>query len=243
MHNKVVFRAAKAAVQAGLPALRFNFRGVGKSSGSFADGAGERDDVSAALDYLGARFPGVSVCLAGFSFGASVGLAVGANHPRVVALIGLGVPVAFSGENFLHGVLKPKLFIHGTRDEFTPRAQMEEFYRSLAAPKEIHWVENADHFFTGKARGSPAGYSWIPGVGAGSGKQRIDLAADLSSCRFILEGKGKHVDETEEQESQPLYCPVCGVDVPDPLVCGDCAAVICRKCGTPLEKVDELGIG
>ena len=150
MHNKVVFRAAKAVVAAGFPALRFNFRGVGKSSGSYAEGVGERDDVRAALDYLGARFPGVPVCLVGFSFGASVGLAAGAEDPRVTALIGLGVPVASSGANFLRGVLKPKLFIHGTQDEFTSRARMETFYRSLAAPKEIHWVENADHFFAGK---------------------------------------------------------------------------------------------
>ena len=51
------------------------------------------------------------------------------------------------------------------------------------------------------------------------------------------------MDESEGQESQPLYCPICGEDVLEPLVCGDCAAVIFRKCGTPLEKVDELGIG
>ncbi len=48
-----------------------------------------------------------------------------------------------------------------------------------------------------------------------------------------LEGKGEEV----------LYCPVCQESVADPLVCGDCAAVICRRCGTPLERVDELGIG
>jgi len=51
------------------------------------------------------------------------------------------------------------------------------------------------------------------------------------------------MDKDDGQESPPLYCPLCGEDVPDPLVCGDCGAVICRKCGTPLEKVDELGIG
>jgi exosome complex RNA-binding protein Csl4 len=51
------------------------------------------------------------------------------------------------------------------------------------------------------------------------------------------------MNELENQESQPLYCPNCGTVVPEPLVCGDCGAVICRKCGTPLEKVDELGIG
>ncbi len=150
MHNKVVFRAAKAARQAGLPALRFNFRGVGKSTGSFSQGIGEREDVRAALDYLGTRFPAVPVCLMGFSFGASVAFRVGANDPRVAALVGLGVPVTSSNLDFLRGVLKPKLIIQGTRDEFGPRAELESFYGLLAEPKQIRWVQNADHFFTGK---------------------------------------------------------------------------------------------
>jgi alpha/beta superfamily hydrolase len=150
MHNKVVFRAAKAAWQAGLPTLRFNFRGVGKSTGSFSDGIGEREDVTAALDYLGTRFPAVPVCLIGFSFGASVGLRVGANDPRVVALVGLGVPVTSTNMDFLRGVLKPKLIIQGTRDQFGSRAQVESFYGMLAEPKQLYWVQNADHFFTGK---------------------------------------------------------------------------------------------
>jgi hypothetical protein len=150
MHNKVVFRAAKAACAAGLPALRFNFRGVGKSTGSFSHGIGEGEDVTAALDYLGTRFPAVPVCLIGFSFGASVALRVGANDSRVVALVGLGVPVTSTNLDFLRGVLKPKLIIQGTRDQFGPRAQVESFYDLLAEPKQIYWVQNADHFFTGK---------------------------------------------------------------------------------------------
>ncbi len=150
MHNKVVFRAAKAATQAGLPALRFNFRGVGKSTGAFSDGVGEREDARAALDYLGARFPAVPVCLIGFSFGADVAFHVGADDPRVAALVGLGVPVASANFDFLRDVLKPKLIIQGTLDEFGPRAGVESLYDSLSRPKQIHWVEDADHFFTGK---------------------------------------------------------------------------------------------
>jgi hypothetical protein len=150
MHNKVVFRAAKAAVQAGLPALRFNFRGVGKSTGSYSHGIGEGDDVTAGLNFLAARFPAVPVCLIGFSFGASVGLRVGATDPRVTVLVGLGVPVAVMNLGFLLGVTKPKLIVQGTLDQFGPRGEVERFYNSLAEPKQIHWVQDADHFFTGK---------------------------------------------------------------------------------------------
>jgi hypothetical protein len=47
----------------------------------------------------------------------------------------------------------------------------------------------------------------------------------------------------EQAQPQPLYCPRCAQEVTDPLICGDCSAVICRRCGTPLESPDELGIG
>ena len=151
MHNKVVFRAAKAALQAGVPVLRFNFRGVGKSAGTFADGIGERGDVRAALDYLQARFPNTPLCLMGFSFGAWVGLYVGAGDPRVAALVGLGLPVSqLTDLSFLREVSKPKLFVQAALDQFGPADQMQAFYDSLPEPKQIHWVQGADHFFAGK---------------------------------------------------------------------------------------------
>src|SRR5271157_409826 len=150
MHNKVVFRAAKAALLSGLPTLRFNFRGAGKSAGTFTGGDGEREDVRAALDHLAAHFPGLPVCLMGFSFGSWVGLAVGATDARVSTLVGLGVPVGSLDFDFLRDVRKSKLLLQGTRDEFGPVAQVSELYRSLAEPKQIHWVQGADHFFTGK---------------------------------------------------------------------------------------------
>lgn len=50
-------------------------------------------------------------------------------------------------------------------------------------------------------------------------------------------------EEPESTNAQVFYCPSCREPVDDPLVCGDCAAVICRRCGTPLEKPDEMGIG
>jgi hypothetical protein len=150
MHNKVVFRAAKAALYSGLPTLRFNFRGAGKSVGTFTGGDGEREDVRAALDYLATHFPRLPVCLMGFSFGSWVGLAVGASDSRVSALVGLGVPVNSSSFEFLREVRKPKLIVQGTRDEFGSVAHVSELYESLAEPKRLHWVEGADHFFAGK---------------------------------------------------------------------------------------------
>jgi alpha/beta superfamily hydrolase len=134
----------------GLPTLRFNFRGAGHSAGEHAGGDGEREDVRAALDYLTAHFPGLPVCLMGFSFGSWVGLAVGATDARVTTLVGLGVPVNMSDFHFLLDVTKPKLIIQGTRDEFGGVAEVSEFYVSLAEPKQIHWVQGADHFFAGK---------------------------------------------------------------------------------------------
>lgn len=150
MHNKVVYRAAKAALLSGLPTLRFNFRGAGHSAGTHTGGEGEREDVRAALNHLAARFPQLPICLMGFSFGAWVGLAVGAADPRVTTLVGLGVPVSMESVEFLRGVRKPKLIIQGTRDEFGPAAQVSQLYEALAEPKQIHWVQGADHFFAGK---------------------------------------------------------------------------------------------
>jgi alpha/beta superfamily hydrolase len=150
LHNKVVYRAAKAALQAGLPTLRFNFRGVGKSAGHFADGIGEREDVRAALDLLQARYPQVPVCLMGFSFGSTVGLTVGAHDSRVAALVGLGVPVSISSFDFLREADKPTLIVQGTEDIYGPRPQVEALFSTLDEPKRLHWVNGADHFFTGK---------------------------------------------------------------------------------------------
>ena len=148
MHTKVVFRAAKAALQLGVPVLRFNFRGVGNSEGDFDHGVGERDDVRAALDCLQARMPRAPVCLMGFSFGSWVGLAVGAADPRVSALIGLGLPVGSTNFDFLCPVAKPKLIIQGTEDVYGPRSAVQALFDRLEGPKRLHWVESADHFFT-----------------------------------------------------------------------------------------------
>src|SRR5881397_1313824 len=94
LHNKVVHAAAEAIVAAGIPVLRFNFRGVGRSAGSHDGGKGEQDDLTAALDHLSERYSGVPLLSAGYSFGAYVALRAGCRDDRVAALIGIGIPLS-----------------------------------------------------------------------------------------------------------------------------------------------------
>src|SRR5688572_2637515 len=70
MHNKVVFRIAKAFEQTGFAALRFNFRGAGRSEGQHDEGRGEQDDLRAAISFIEQKYPGAELWLAGFSFGS-----------------------------------------------------------------------------------------------------------------------------------------------------------------------------
>lgn len=151
MHNKVVFRAAAALNDAGLVVLRVNFRGVGQSTGTHDEGQGEREDVLAALEYLSENYPGQEITLAGFSFGARVGLEVGSAAERVVRLISIGTPVDKYDFSFLEKCRKPILFVHGDRDEFGNVERLRELVNrvSARASVELRVIEGAGHFFDG----------------------------------------------------------------------------------------------
>jgi hypothetical protein len=150
MHNKVVYQAAKTLHEAGMPVLRFNFRGAGLSQGVHDGGRGELADVRVALDYLAQEFPGAAILLAGFSFGACVGLSVGCQDSRVTRLIGLGIPLVRCDMAYLEECTKPKLLISGGNDEFGPRKKVEALFAALPEPKRLRIVEGVDHFFAGK---------------------------------------------------------------------------------------------
>jgi uncharacterized protein len=150
MHNKVVYQAAKALHESGMPVLRFNFRGTGLSEGTHDRGRGEQDDVRAGLDFLATEFPGRPILLAGFSFGAWVGLRVGCEDMRVTRLIGLGLPVDRSDLSYLHACAKPKLIVQGGNDEFGSRKNLETLYAELQPPKKLVIIDGVDHFFAGK---------------------------------------------------------------------------------------------
>jgi alpha/beta superfamily hydrolase len=149
MHNKVIFRAAAALNDAGLVALRINFRGVGQSSGTHDEGDGERDDVRAGLDYLTQNYTNQEITLCGFSFGARVGLEVGPADDRVVRLISIGTPVDKYDFSFLEQCRKPILFVHGEHDEYGNVDKLRELVDrvSLHCDAQLHVIENAGHFF------------------------------------------------------------------------------------------------
>jgi len=157
MHNKVVFRAAKALIECGFETLRFNFRGVGLSTGEFDEGRGECGDAQVALDYLLESQPNArEVIVAGFSFGSIVGLKVGCSDERVSKLIAIGAPARLAGMDnldFLARCVKPKIFIHGTEDDVAPLAPLEEFLATLPADNnfQVERIVGAGHFFDNQA--------------------------------------------------------------------------------------------
>jgi alpha/beta superfamily hydrolase len=150
MHNKVVFRAAAGLVDAGLTTIRFNFRGVGASTGEHNEIEGGREDVADVLNYIAEHYPGQDLTLAGFSFGSRTALEVGYDDSRIARLISIGTPVDKYGDyKFLIGVKKPILFVHGDRDEFGAIDNVRKLVDEVGKHTDATLVvfENCGHFF------------------------------------------------------------------------------------------------
>jgi hypothetical protein len=149
MHNKVVYRTARALRSSGYAVLRFNFRGVGKSEGRHDLGVGEIEDAGVALHWLRSRYPSLPYTLVGFSFGSRVVLSLGCGLPDAARLIALGFPAKRDPVGVLAHCTAPKVFIQSTHDEYGPPPDMKAFYAQVAEPKRLIWVEAEDHFFAG----------------------------------------------------------------------------------------------
>jgi alpha/beta superfamily hydrolase len=151
MHTKAVYQGTKGLARTGCAVLRFNFRGVGHSEGTFDGGAGEKGDFTAALDYMAATYPDLPLWAAGFSFGAWIALETGAVDDRVTVLIGIAPPVTKMGYDFSNtrASTKPKFFVQGEADDICPIQDMWKFYGTLPEPKELTVIDMADHLFDG----------------------------------------------------------------------------------------------
>jgi alpha/beta superfamily hydrolase len=147
MENKVVARCARYISEAGIEAIRFNFRGVGQSEGSFDSGCGEREDLLAVIDYVSRTSPAARIAVVGFSFGAWIGLDVGERDGRVQALVGLAPPVRMFGIEPVATSSKPKLLVYAENDQFTPAAATRAWTESSHQPIESVCIPGVDHFF------------------------------------------------------------------------------------------------
>jgi alpha/beta superfamily hydrolase len=150
MHTKAVYQSAKALARIGAATLRFNFRGAGASAGTHDGGPGEIDDYRAALDFLAARYPGLPLWAAGFSFGSWVAWNVALDDDRVRVLLGLGLPVNQFDFSPVTDSVKAKFLIHGELDELVSVHAIRKFYSELMEPKELVVIDGAGHLFDGK---------------------------------------------------------------------------------------------
>lgn len=150
MHTKALYQAAKAMPRIGVAALRFNFRGVGRSGGVFDAGPGEREDFLAAVSFVSERFPDIPIWAAGMSFGSWIAMTAGAADPRVSLLLGIAPPVDRYDFDALRTCTLPKFIIHGESDELISIKEIRKFYAQLPEPKELVTIEDANHLFEGK---------------------------------------------------------------------------------------------
>jgi hypothetical protein len=149
LHNKVVHMAARALQEWGFATLRFNFRGVGTSVGTFDDGVGETMDALAAYDFAATAWPLAKITLVGFSFGAFVAYHVASRRP-VVRLIAIAPPVG-RFDFAAHPVPQvPWTVIQGDRDELVDSQAVLAWARELRPAPTVHLVAGAEHFFHGR---------------------------------------------------------------------------------------------
>ncbi|RMH59530.1 MAG: alpha/beta fold hydrolase [Zetaproteobacteria bacterium] len=148
MRNKVVYWIARAFEDRGCSVLRFNFRGVERSEGAWADGEGECEDVLAALRWLAGRAPQSPLWLAGFSFGCYAGLRAAALDARVERMFAVAPAVHLYDFSFLRGDHRPLTVVQGGADEIVPFAAVRQWAHTLPQA-HFHAVPDAGHFFDG----------------------------------------------------------------------------------------------
>lgn len=151
MHTKVVYQSAKALARIGCAVLRFNFRGVGMSAGTWDEGRGELEDYRAAVKYMAEAYPGLEMWAAGFSFGSYIAATAGVDDERVCALIAIAPPVDKYEFASVKMSTKPKFIVHGERDELISLKMVRHFYAQLPEPKELVEIDRANHLFDGQA--------------------------------------------------------------------------------------------
>jgi len=153
MHNRVITTALESAHEEGFSTLRFNFRGVGDSGGSYSEGIGEREDVEVAIEFFHSKQkePDLPLILLGYSFGAWTGIPVAVKDECIKGVVAISPPLEIYDFNFMKGCKKNKLIVVGDKDEWCPILRLEDWYQQLDEPKSLTLIQGADHFYSYKA--------------------------------------------------------------------------------------------
>ncbi|OYQ34856.1 alpha/beta hydrolase [Niveispirillum lacus] len=156
MNNRIVYTMFHAFTKRGFSALRFNFRGVGRSQGTYDRGEGELSDAASALDWLQTYNPNASACwIGGFSFGAWIGMQLLMRRPELDGFLSVAPPANMFDFSFLAPCPASGLIVHGDRDEIVPEASVTRLVNKLSAQKDIkidyRRLEGANHFFNEKS--------------------------------------------------------------------------------------------
>ncbi len=152
MNSKVVYNLFHVFAKRGFAVLRFNFRGVGNSQGEFDDGLGELSDAASALDYLQTINPNAKSCwVAGFSFGAWIGMQLLMRRPEIHGFISVAPPANLYDFSFLAPCPSSGLIVQGDKDEIVPSPGVEKLAEKLQAQRAItidyEEIKGANHFF------------------------------------------------------------------------------------------------
>ncbi|MGH7098746.1 MAG: alpha/beta hydrolase [Stellaceae bacterium] len=152
MHNRIVHLLYQCFVHRGFSTLRFNFRGVGRSQGSFDRGEGELSDAASALDWLQTYNPNAVSCwIAGYSFGAWIGMQLLMRRPEIEAFISVAPPASHHDFGFLAPCPSSGLILHGDQDSLVPVEAVQKLVNKLSHQRDIkidfRKIAGADHFF------------------------------------------------------------------------------------------------
>ncbi|NKD76686.1 alpha/beta hydrolase [Haematospirillum sp. H1815] len=154
MNQRIVFDLSHVFAQRGFSVLRFNFRGVGRSQGSFDSGQGELSDAASALDWMQAINPHAGQCwVAGFAFGAWIGMQLLMRRPEISGFVSVAPPASHYDFSFLAPCPSPGLIVHGAADRVVSAESVKKLADKLQAQKNISVdhvsIPGADHFFSG----------------------------------------------------------------------------------------------
>ena len=152
MDSKIVYQLYKIFIQNGFSAIRFNFRGVGKSDGTFDDGEGELSDAASVLDWLQQNNTNSKICwVAGFSFGSWIAMQLLMRRPEINGFVCVSPPANIRDFNFLAPCPSSGLMIHGDKDSISSFESARILSEKLQKQKKFEIVfksiKGADHFF------------------------------------------------------------------------------------------------